>query len=299
MDIRRTAELLRAGLSQHEIARQTRTGALTRVRHGSYISEPLPTDPRERQLTLIAATTLSEGTVLSHQSAAALHGLPLPLGIPDVVTATRAGRGGGHVRPHLHVRCAPLEEVDVVSRQGVRLTSLARTAYDLARSHGLDAGVAAVDAATRRGVGPATWDRLEEQGRRWPGSRDARFALRFRHGNSESPGESVCRLRFRQIGIPDPTLQFEIIHLGQLLGRSDFGWPELRLLGEFDGRVKYGRLLQPGEAPGDVVHREKRREERICALGWWFARFTWADFAHPEAMLTRWQEAAAVASRHL
>jgi hypothetical protein len=36
--------------------------------------------------------------------------------------------------------------------------------------------------------------------------------------------------------------------LGNLIGITDFGWPRRGLVGEFDGKVKYGRLphLKPG-----------------------------------------------------
>ena len=37
---------------------------------------------------------------------------------------------------------------------------------------------------------------------------------------------------------------------GRLIGYVDFGWPEQRTVGEFDGRVKYGRGLTPGGDPG-------------------------------------------------
>jgi hypothetical protein len=43
---------------------------------------------------------------------------------------------------------------------------------------------------------------------------------------------------------------------GPDLGRADFAWEDARLLGEFDGRVKYGRLLRPGQDPGDAVFQE-------------------------------------------
>jgi hypothetical protein len=63
---------------------------------------------------------------------------------------------------------------------------------------------------------------------------------------------------------------------------TDFAWPEHRLLGEFDGRVKYGRLLRPGEEPGDAVFREKRREDLLRRVtGWSMIRITWEDLYHP------------------
>jgi hypothetical protein len=43
----------------------------------------------------------------------------------------------------------------------------------------------------------------------------------------------------------------------------DFLWRDQRLVGEFDGKVKYGRLLKPGQSVSDVVYDEKVREDRI------------------------------------
>ncbi|WP_176450000.1 hypothetical protein [Geodermatophilus saharensis] len=49
---------------------------------------------------------------------------------------------------------------------------------------------------------------------------------------------------------------------GTLLGRADFAWEAGRLLGEFDGRVEYGRLLRPSSALADRVRRALRLRRR-------------------------------------
>lgn len=54
-------------------------------------------------------------------------------------------------------------------------------------------------------------------------------------------------------------------------------WEEHQTLGEFDGRVKYGRLLRPGQRPEDVLWAEKLREDALRDLGWQVVRWTWAD----------------------
>lgn len=54
---------------------------------------------------------------------------------------------------------------------------------------------------------------------------------------------------------------------GVAVAETDFGWPALRTVGEFDGRQKYGRLLSPGQDPGEVVYREKLREDEVRATG--------------------------------
>ena len=72
-----------------------------------------------------------------------------------------------------------------------------------------------------------------------------------------------------------------------MVGRCDFGWEDLRTLGEFDGRVEYGRLLRPGQDPGDAVFEEKRREDAMRAEGWGMVRWTWSDLQRPEVLATR------------
>lgn len=65
-------------------------------------------------------------------------------------------------------------------------------------------------------------------------------------------------------------------------------WREQRLLGEFDGKVKYGRLLRSGEEPGDAVFREKRREDRLRELtGFSMVRITWGDLYRPAETAAR------------
>ncbi len=69
---------------------------------------------------------------------------------------------------------------------------------------------------------------------------------------------------------------------GRVVARVDFAWPELKVFLEFDGRIKYEKLLREGERPSDVVIREKQREELVCRLtGWRCIRVTWDDLASP------------------
>jgi very-short-patch-repair endonuclease len=88
--------------------------------------------------------------------------------------------------------------------------------------------------------------------------------------------------------LPTPEPQFIVLnHLGFALGRADFGWPEMRTIGEFDGAGKYGRLLAPGARPGDAVFREKVREDEIRDAGWQVARWTTEDLENPQAVVDR------------
>ena len=88
-----------------------------------------------------------------------------------------------------------------------------------------------------------------------------------------------------------PELQFDVHRSdGSLVGTTDFAWPEAGLLGEFDGKVKYGRLLRPGQEPGDAVYAEKLREDAIRAEDWEVVRWTWADLRNFAATAARIRE---------
>ena len=104
----------------------------------------------------------------------------------------------------------------------------------------------------------------------------ARRAAAFADGRSESVGESRSRVAIALAGLPAPTLQWPV-RLGGSTAYTDFGWARQRTVGEFDGKVKYGRLLEPGQDVGEVVYAEKLREDAIRDEDWRVVRWTWVD----------------------
>jgi len=73
----------------------------------------------------------------------------------------------------------------------------------------------------------------------------------------------------------------------------DFGWPAAGVVGEFDGRVKYSRLVGPGLTPGEVVFREKRREDALRAAGMAVVRWTWEELTNFDPIAARLRRALA------
>jgi hypothetical protein len=62
-----------------------------------------------------------------------------------------------------------------------------------------------------------------------------------------------------------------------LVGYADFGWLPLKVLGEFDGRIKYGATGWTRPRPCG-----RRRSARIgCAPSASRVRWTWADLIVP------------------
>jgi hypothetical protein len=153
----------------------------------------------------------------------------------------------------------------------------ARTLADLARTLPFEQALVVADAALHRHR--ATTDAfahavLRAAGRR--GSPPARRVVAFADLRSESVGETRSRVAIARAGLPMPTLQHEIPELGV---RTDFYWEEYHTVGEFDGKVKYGRGLRPGQSPGDAIFAEKRREDAVRDFGRKVVRWTWDELS--------------------
>ncbi|WP_369258014.1 type IV toxin-antitoxin system AbiEi family antitoxin domain-containing protein [Geodermatophilus amargosae] len=294
----RRSEAVAAGLNDAELARAVRRGELTRIRRGAYV-DPTCGLSEHRALVLATAPALRDGSVVSHASAAVLHGLPLWRVDGERVHVTRRppAAGSGSARVHLHVARLPDDEVTLAD--GVPVTTLARTVVDLARSASFESAVVVADAALASGSlsrGDLTGC-LERMGA-VPGSRRAARVTGFADGRSESVGESRSRVLLHRLGIPAPDLQVRLVRPNRsVIGRCDFGWQAHRTVGEFDGRVKY--RAAEGRDPGDVVFREKLREDEIRDAGWEVARWTWADLEIPSVVDRRIRGAFARAGRPL
>jgi hypothetical protein len=280
-----------SGVSDGELGRLTRAGELHRLRRGAYLDAVLPATQTGRHRLLIRATLagLRRPAVVSHQSAAVLHGLPLwnvPL---DRVHITRRPRAWSDTSAVLSCHVARLRDDEVMDVDGVPVTGPVRTALDLARSLPHEAAVVALDAALHAGVlshGLLRARLLDIVGT--PGSRSAARAVAAADGRSGSVGESRSRVMLHRWKLPPSALQFEIrSETGLLVARTDFAWEADRLVGEFDGRIKYGRLLRPGQAPGDAVFEEKLREDAIRDEGWNVVRWGWTDLRRPDRLAAR------------
>ncbi|MCZ2836488.1 hypothetical protein [Modestobacter sp. VKM Ac-2985] len=294
-------QALAAGLVDDEIRRRRRRGQWSTLQRGAYLVAPTALPQRARHLLAVRATLagLRQPAVVSHGSAAALHGLPLwGLALRQVhVTRRPPARSADENRLRSHV--ARLGEDDVVLHGGIAVTSVARTVVDVARTVPFAAALVVADAAlAQRMTTPAELMTVLHACAGTPGTRSARRVLLAADARSESVGESRSRALMIDAGLPLPDLQVDVRRPdGRLVGRTDFGWQHERLLGEFDGRVKYGRLLRPGQDAGDAVFEEKRREDALRDEGWTVVRWVWDDLATPDALVSRWLRALTRATR--
>src|SRR4051812_39881118 len=145
--LRRSA--LSAGYSDDELARLVRRREWARLRRGAYLDGLLPEDAVTRHRLLVHATlaALRRPAIVSHQSAAVLHGLRLWGARLDRVHVTRRPPAWNDTSKVLvaHVGRIRNDEVDVLD--GVAVTTAIRTALDLARSLPYEAAVVVLDAA--------------------------------------------------------------------------------------------------------------------------------------------------------
>ncbi len=272
---------LAEGWSDDELARHVRGGAFTRLRRGAYVTgaDPLTVEARHRLLVSATMTSLRRPAVVSHQSAAVLHDLPLWGVRLDRVHVTRRPPASSEVGRSLRAHVTRLADHEVMEVDGLPVTDPVRTALDLARSLPLEPAVVLLDAALHRGLVQEPLLAGGAQGMAGTrGSRVAARALGLADARSESVGESRSRVLLHRLGLAPSTLQRVVRSAsGRELGRVDFAWEEERVVGEFDGRVKYGRGLRLGQDPGEVVFEEKRREDAIRDEDWGVVRWIWAE----------------------
>jgi predicted transcriptional regulator of viral defense system len=155
------SQLRADGYADHEVSRLVHTGALAPVRRGAYVRGRLPTDPMARHLAQLRAATAQLGSwaVVSHVSAAVVHGW-VPWAVPlHQVLVTRAARSGGRMNGSLHVRSAPLDPHEIDHVDGIAVTSPARTVVDVARSVPFEQAVVIADQALRAHSGRRPWRR--------------------------------------------------------------------------------------------------------------------------------------------
>jgi len=259
--------------------RRLRGRAFARVTSGAYLDADASylLDPR-----CLALLSVLPGCVLSHWTATAVHGLPLPPGrsaepfhvlVPPGRRAPRRAGVVAHTTQH---------QVHPVSVRGLPVTDVVRTWCDLARS-GADVEdlVVVGDAVERRFPGAVLLlRRAVEAGTRRRGVGTARRALDLVDGRAESPMESLVRVAVAQAGLPPPVPQLVVRDAhDRFVARVDLAWPDSWLVVEYDGR----HHMQRRQWVADL-----RRRERLEALGWTVLVLTAEDvLRHRRAMITR------------
>lgn len=282
---------LTAGYDDRALQRALAAGGIVRVRHGAYVDRRAwaAADDLARYVLRAHAVALVHTPQfgISHVSGAAMHGMRVWGADLSRIHLTRPLEAVG--RRHRNVAYHRGSVVDAVNIAGTPVVSAVSAAFGAACMLSVEAGMVLLDSAYDLGL--VERDELVDQYARhrgWPGTARLQISLRLAQPGSQSVGESRMRYLFWAHGLPRPELQYVVRDGSGVVGVSDFAWPEHHVLGEFDGRIKYDRLLRPGETPADAVVREKLREDRMRELtGWKFIRFVWSDLAVPDRTAER------------
>lgn len=281
-------ELVATGYNDKAIRRNVKAGRWVKLRWGAYVDAPYfhAVDARG-QHALVSRAVLRQANTrasLSHASAlvwydAPEYGLDLSL-----VHLTRHDSKAGRREAGVHQHCGQLVAGDVVERHGVSMMSPTRAGLELTTLADTESSLIQLNHLLH--TGRTTLPQLEARYslmNEWPSTLTTDLVLRLADPRIDGAGESRTFYLCYEHSLPMPVPQYEVLDdLGILLARLDFAWPKLGKFLEFDGKIKYEKLLRPGERASDVVIREKRREATVCRrTGWDCMRLDWSDLAYP------------------
>jgi hypothetical protein len=274
------------GVDDEALRRAIERQELIRVHRGAYAHAKewagLPTSERYVWKVVGAVAASRTAPIISHLSAAAVHGAPI-IGRPSDVHVLATFAAGTRTEHGFRKHATRHLDVGIEERGALRLTDLPRTLAEVASDASFLTAVGILDWALASS--DVTKDEVREQldllGIR-RGRVRAERAIEFADGRSESPGESLSRVRMHELGFPAPVLQQDFRDPEGLIGRVDFWWPDHELIGEFDGTGKYLPEAQPdGRKSIDALMDEKKREDRFRATGRGFARWMWEHAWQP------------------
>lgn len=265
-----TTTARRLGLSGLALTRLVKSGVLIHVCRGLYAVAALVDTSPERWHLHVAygASLLYADVTMTGATALLAHGIPVwntrltrpaLLRPPDRSAAASAF----WVRPR---------SCQVVSTPWGLTEPVAEAIVQHCIDNGIAQGVVSADHAlhTRR-IGRdellAAADRVSS----WPRSGRVRSMLTFIDPAHESVGESLTAVLAGSEGfrlVPQVAITDE---RGIFVARVDFVVEGTTVIVEFDGRIKYEG------APGTVLFDEKKREDRLRALGYVVVRILWSD----------------------
>jgi hypothetical protein len=260
----RRDQLAAIGLDRRQLDRRVREFSVRRVLRGVYVDARV-SDSRDLR-TRAARLVMPQHGVATGCSASWL------LGVDTFAPSERFDLTPQWMVPHGTTRSVRhgvrfvegyLPPDDVITLDGISLTSPARTATDLMRRSRRPWALAAADGLAHAGL--VTVAELEARIARlkgYPGVVQARELVGMVEPLAESSGESCQRLRLLDAGFPRPQAQL-VLHdyAGGFIGRFDHAYEAQRVICEHDGAAFHS-------TPDDVLRDERRRAYVRDVLGW-------------------------------
>lgn len=259
------AQLRAAGSSRAQLRRALRAGEFAPAARGFWLPSGAVDDLHQR--CGLALATQREDAAISHATAAVIQCHPwrpeawaLPSRPIDVTVArddvTRSSRQG------IARRLADLPAEDVVLWRGLRVTSPARTAIDLARyERSRLTAVQRLDGVLRFEI--CTREQMEAVLKRMvrvPWVRRGRERLAIAREGVDSPPETTVRLCVIDAGLPEPEVNLELFNGDVLLAQGDLGYWQWLIWIEYDGQEVHDPLRMNGD--------DQRKDRWLARRGW-------------------------------
>lgn len=226
---------------------------------------------------MAAVLASGPGALLSHQTAAALWGIRGYSGGAIHVTVPHKSTSTKRIRRHFSL----IPEDERTVEEGIPVTSVHRTIFDLASTASVDEVVAMIKEAEYLN----RWDRLSlpDLLERYPGKRGSRklqFALKRLEEEPSGRKRSRLENRFapflRRHHLPLPRFNDWIL-LGPERFQVDCHWPDLRQIVELDG--------WEGHSTRSAFQDDRARDRALHAAGYSVTRLTWNQLRdEPEAI---------------
>jgi predicted transcriptional regulator of viral defense system len=259
------AQLLAAGVGGGAIEGRMASGMLQPLHRGVYAVGHRALRREGRWIAAVLAA--GPGAALSHRSAPELWAIRQSSGVRIEVNVPRHRRS----TPRLELHVVAMRADEVMVEDGIRVTSPARTLFDLATVLSPDQLEHAFnEAEIRRLASPVS---LEALLARYP-KRRGTATLKRVLAKHEAIGATFVRSELERLfltlldayGLPRPEINRTTSH-----GELDARWPEQRLVLECDGWAAHGTRK--------AFEQDRARDRALQVTGWRVVRITWRQLA--------------------
>jgi very-short-patch-repair endonuclease len=225
-------------------------------------------------MTWAAHLAVGPESVISHRSAAALHGVRPTSSTYVELTVPGPTRRRAAMRVH---RTTWLPETDVTTIDGLPVTTLERTLLDLGAVVPLRGVERAFDqAVVLRRLDMREIGRVLHEGPKRPGAARLRAVVAREAAGAtltENDLEELMLEIIRRAGLPEPVCQHPVLGF-----TADFAWPAHRLIAEADGGTH--------DTPSGR-RRDARRDVALQNAGWRVLRFPKREIVGDPAYVER------------
>jgi hypothetical protein len=262
------------GIDRKLLTRARDLGILDRPLRGVYVRPGL-----EVATLMATAARIGPPALLSHRGAANDYGLD---GVERGVLEWSIPHTRKKPLPNVYLR-RRFDDLEVVERGGVRVTSVAQTLADLGSILDADRVERAMESALRMDlIGEIALRQFADPASGRPGAPTLRAVLLRRPLGArptESDAETLCLQAYRKGGVPEPTRQFDVYDGDIFVGRVDFHWWPIWFGAEVDGLGSH--------ATHDALQYDLTRANNIGDAGHLIRRFTYWDITKRPLYLCR------------